>query len=347
MNPNSSSLATTGTGTDADLPDLDIEAIRETAHALAPALLRTPTAPLHGPTIERLLGHADVRLKLELFQRTGTFKARGALNVVRGLTPEQKARGITAMSAGNHAVAAAFAAREAGVSARIVVQASANPARVAMARAYGAELLIAPDGASGFAMAEALVRDEGRTFIHPFEGIATSLGTATVGLEFAAQEPGLDVVLVAVGGGGLGGGVAAALHKLLPACRVIGIEPEGADVMRRSFEAGSPQRMQQLSTIADSLAPPMTTPTAYGLCRRHMERIVTVDDDAICRAMAVLFRDAKLAVEPAGAAALAALLGPLRDELRGLRTGLVVCGANLDAETYMRQLARGEALLAG
>jgi threonine dehydratase len=335
----------TTTAADHDLPDLDLEAIRETARALAPALLRTPTAPLHGPTVERLLGRADVRLKLELFQRTGTFKARGALNAVRRLSAEQKALGITAMSAGNHAVAAAFAAREAGVSARIVIQASANPARVAMARAYGAELLVAPDGATGFAMAEALVRDEGRTFIHPFEGEATSLGTATVGLEFAEQEPGLDAVLVAVGGGGLGSGVATAIRKLQPSCRVIGVEPEGADVMRRSFEAGSPQRMERPSSIADSLAPPMTTPTAYGLCRRHMERIVTVSDDQICRAMAVLFRDAKLAVEPAGAAALAALLGPLREELSGLRVGLIVCGANLDAETYMRQLTRGEELL--
>lgn len=330
-----------------DLPDLDPAAIRETARANTDALLRTPVAPLHGATVERLLGRADVVMKLELFQRTGTFKARGALNSVRRLTPAQKALGITAVSAGNHAVAAAFAAREAGVSAKIVIQASANPARAALARSYGAELLVAPDGATGFAMAEALVRDEQRSFIHPFEGEAVSLGTATLGLEFAEQAPQLDVVLVAVGGGGLASGVAAAIRQQLPSCRVIGVEPEGADVMRRSFEAGSPQRMDKLSTIADSLAPPMTLPMAYGLCRRYMERIVTVSDDEICRAMAVMFRDAKLAVEPAGATALAALLGPLRDELRGARVGLVVCGANIDAETYGQQLARGERLLAG
>jgi threonine dehydratase len=332
------------------LPDLELDAIRDTARANADALLRTPVAPLHGATIERLIGRADVLMKLELFQRTGTFKARGALNSVRRLTAAQKALGITAVSAGNHAVAAAFAAREAGVSAKIVIQASANPARAALARSYGAQLLVAPDGATGFAMAEALVRDEQRSFIHPFEGEAVSLGTATLGLEFAEQASALDmvldVVLVAVGGGGLASGVATAIRKMLPSCRVIGVEPEGADVMRRSFEAGSPQRMDKLSTIADSLAPPMTLPMAYGLCRRHMERIVTVSDDEICRAMAVMFRDAKLAVEPAGATALAALLGPLREELRGARTGLIVCGANIDAETFAQQLARGERLLA-
>jgi threonine dehydratase len=329
----------------AELPDLELEAIHETAQANAHALIRTPIAPLHGATVERFLGRMDVQMKLELFQRTGTFKARGALNAVRLLTPEQKALGITAMSAGNHAVAAAFAAREAGLSAKIVVQASANKARLALARSYGAELLIANDGASGFAMAEALVRDEGRSFIHPFEGLATSLGTATVGLEFAEQAPDLDVVLVAVGGGGLASGVATAIRKMLPHSRVIGVEPEGADVMRRSFAAGEPLRMEKLSTIADSLSPPMTLPMAYGLCKRHIERIVTVSDDEICRAMAVMFRDAKLAVEPAGATALAALLGPLREELQGQRVGLIVCGANLDAQTYAQQLARGEQLL--
>jgi len=327
---------------DPQLPDLDLAAIRATARENAADVLHTPVAPLHGATVHRLLGAADTWMKLELFQRTGSFKARGALTAVRRLTPEQRARGITAVSAGNHAVAAAFAAQQAGVSAKIVVLASANPARMALARSYGAELLVAPDGASGFAMVEALVRDEQRTFIHPFEGESPSLGTATVGLEFAEQVPDMDAVLVAIGGGGLASGLSAAIRKMQPNCRVIGVEPEGNDVMSRSFAAGSPQRQEKSSTIADSLAPPMTLPMAYGLCRRHIERVVTVSDDAICRAMAVLFRDAKLAVEPAGAAALAALLGPLRDELRGKRVGVVVCGANIDAETFSQQLARGE-----
>ncbi|MES2529999.1 MAG: threonine/serine dehydratase [Pseudomonadota bacterium] len=326
----------------AALPDLDLEDIRATAAALKGAILETPVAPLHGMTVQRLLGDQDIWMKLELFQHTGSFKARGALNVARQLTPEQRERGITAVSAGNHAIAAAFAARKVGVSAKIVVQATANPARVALARAYGAELLTAPDGAAGFAMVEALMRDEGRTFIHPFEGMSTSLGTATIGLEFVEQVPDLDAVIVAVGGGGLASGVATAIRKLQPKTRVFGVEPETADVMRRSFEAGSPQQMSKPSSVADSLAPPMTTPTAYGLCRRHIERMVTVSDDDICRALAVLFRDAKLAVEPAGAAALAALMGPLRSELQGAKVGLIVCGANMDAAGYSQLLARGE-----
>uniref|UniRef100_UPI000D37C4B1 threonine/serine dehydratase n=1 Tax=unclassified Variovorax TaxID=663243 RepID=UPI000D37C4B1 len=327
---------------DDTLPDLELDDIRATAAALEGAVLRTPVAPLHGHTVQRLLGTHDTWMKLELFQHTGSFKARGALNVARQLTPAQRDKGITAVSAGNHAIAAAFAAQQAGVSAKIVVQATANPARVALARAYGAELLTAPDGAAGFAMVEALMRDEGRTFIHPFEGRFTSLGAATLGLEFGEQVPDMDAVIVAVGGGGLASGVATAIRKLLPKARVFGVEPEGADVMRRSFEAGAPQHMAKPTSVADSLAPPMTTPTAYGLCRRHIERMVTVSDDEICRALAVLFRDAKLAVEPAGAAALAALLGPLRDELRGAKVGLIVCGANMDAAGYGQLLARGE-----
>ena len=329
-----------------DLPRLELSQMREAQQRLAPHVRRTPVMPVTGLRLDALLGaKTELWAKLELFQLTGTFKARGALNVALQLSPEQRARGITAVSAGNHAIAAAYAAATVGTSAKIVVQASANPARMALARSFGAELVVCPDGPTAFAEAERIVADEGRSFIHPFEGEHTSLGTAGVGLEFAEQVPGLDAVLVAVGGGGLAGGVAAALKTLNPRCRVFGVEPTGADAMRRSFDAGQPVRLAQVQTIADSLAPPMTLPVAYGLCRRYLDDVVCVDDDAICRALAVSFSDAKLAVEPAGAAALAGLLGPLRDELAGRRVGIIVCGANIDAESFGRFLARGSALL--
>lgn len=325
-----------------DLPHLPLAQMREAQQRLAPHVRRTPVTPVSGLGLDALLGaRTEVWAKLELFQLTGTFKARGALNVALQLTPEQRARGITAVSAGNHAVAAAYAAAAVGASAKIVVQASANPVRMALARSYGAELVVCPDGPSAFAEAERIVKDEGRFFIHPFEGLHTSLGTSTVGLEFAEQVPDLDAVLVAVGGGGLASGVAAALKAINPRCRVFGVEPTGADAMRQSFDAGKPVRLAQVQTIADSLAPPMTLPVAYGLCRRYLDDVVCVDDDAICRALAVSFGDLKLAVEPAGAAALAGLLGPLRNELSGRRVGIIVCGANIDAESFSRFLARG------
>lgn len=169
-------------------------------------------------SVRRLLGDADVWMKLELFQCTGSFKARGTLTAVR------------------------------------LVLASANPARMALARSYGAELLVAPDGATAFAMDVTLVRDEQRTFIHPFEGVSSSLGTTTVGLEFAEQLPGLVAALAAVGRCCMASGVPAAVRKLQPNCRVIGVEPEDNDVMRCSFAAGSPQGQEKSPTIADSLA---------------------------------------------------------------------------------------------
>ena len=167
-------------------PSLSLADMRATAARLAPHVLRTPVALLHGRHVDPLLaGMASVHLKLELFQRTGTFKARGALNAVMALDAAARERGITAASAGNHAVAAAFAARAAGTTARLMVQSSANPVRLALTRSYGAEVILAPDGPAAFAGAEQLVRDEGRTMIHPFEGPLTSLGTATLGLELS------------------------------------------------------------------------------------------------------------------------------------------------------------------
>ncbi|SDV51247.1 threonine/serine dehydratase [Chitinasiproducens palmae] len=326
---------------------INADTIRETAQALRGRIVDTPVAPLSGRHVEKLLGpDADVWMKLELFQKTGTFKARGALNVARHFTDEERARGVTAVSAGNHAVAAAFAAREIGASAKIVVQASANPQRLAAARSYGAELILQPDGQSAFAEMERLIAEEGRTMIHPFEGPRTSLGTATLGLEFVEQVADLDAVIVAIGGGGLASGVAAATKIFRPTCEVFGVEPEDADVMRRSFDAGEPVRMPRPSTtIADSLAPPMTLPMSYALCRRYLDGLVTVSDDEIRRALAVLFQDGKLAVEPAAAAALAALLGPLRERLAGRRVGVIVCGANIDRVTFGTLLERGTALL--
>lgn len=328
-------------------PTLALAEMRATAERLAPHIVRTPVAPLQGRHVDALLaGMASVHMKLELLQRTGTFKARGALNAVMALDAAARQRGITAASAGNHAVAAAFAAKAAGTSAKIMVQASANPVRLALTRSFGAEVIIAPDGAAAFAGAERLAREEGRSMIHPFDGPLTSLGTSTLGLELVEQLPDVDAVVVAVGGGGLASGLAAAVKALRPGCRIYGVEPAGANAMQRSFESGEPTRLERVDTIADSLAPPMSLPYSFGLCRAHLEKVVTVSDDEICRALALQFFDAKLAVEPAGAAALAGAIGPLRGELQGQRVALIVCGANIDREGFCRFLARGEALLA-
>lgn len=330
-----------------DLTPPTLAAIEANAAALRGLIRETPVIPWDEPGIARFLGAGTrVTLKLELFQHTGTFKARGALTNVRALTPEQLARGVTAVSAGNHAVAVSWAAKRAGTSAKVVMPRTANPARVALSRALGAEIVLLDDVGRAFDEVQRIEREEGRTFVHPFEGPRTALGTATLGLEFIRQAPDLDAVVVPVGGGGLAAGVACAVKQAAPSCQVFGVEPSGADSMSRSFAAGEPVKAGTITTIADSLAPPFSLPYSFALCRRFLDDLVLVDDDALCRALALVFQGAKLAVEPAGAATTAGLIGPLRERLAGKHVGLIVCGSNIDPATYATYLALGAALLA-
>jgi threonine dehydratase len=324
-----------------DITALSLDAIRVNTAALASDIRRTSCLTLDSGLIARLLGGGAAVLKLECFQHTGTFKARGALSVARSLDADQRARGITAASAGNHAIAAAWAARQVGASAKVVIQSNANPFRVALARAEQAEVIMKPPGAKTFAEAERLVAEEGRTFIHPFEGPLTSLGTAGVGLELMEDASDLDAVVVSIGGGGLISGIAAAVKQINPACKVYGVEPVGADSMHRSMVAGAPVQLDAVSTIADSLGAPMALPLGHALCQAHVDEIVLLDDDMICAGMIAFQQEAKLAVEPAAGAALAAVIGPLRDKLQGKRVGVIVCGANIDAETYLKLMQRG------
>jgi threonine dehydratase len=325
-------------------PALTLAEIEETRAMIAPHVVRTPVHDWQGREIEALLAPGTrVNLKLELFQKSGTFKARGAVSKVLRLSPDELARGITAVSAGNHAIAAAYAAATVGASAKVVMMGSANPARVAACRALGAEVVTAPDGRTAFEMVEAIARNEGRTFIHPFEGPYTAMGTATLGAEWLEQVPDLEAVIIAIGGGGLCGGASAAIKLLKPDCLVFGVEPTGSDTMTRSFAQGSPIDHAEVKTIADSLAPPFALPYSFGLCRANVDEIVLVDDDQIRAAMALLFGEMKLAVEPAAAAATAALVGPLRDTLAGKKVGVLVCGSNIDFDTFERHMRQAAA----
>lgn len=316
---------------------LSLAEIRVAAQTLAGRIATTPTHQLRGPEIVAALGaQTQVFLKLELFQLTGTFKARAALLNALTLSDEQRSRGVTAISAGNHAIAVAFAAASIGTTAKVVMIASANPLRVELCKAYGGEILFAADAHLGFEQVQRVVQEEGRTLIHPFEGRTTALGTATVGLELLEQVTDLDAVIVPIGGGGLCAGIASAVKLLAPACQVFGVEPEGADSMYRSFAAGEPRSIERVATIADSLGAPYALPISFELCRRNVDQLVRVSDDELRSAMRFLLRNAKLAVEPAAAAATAALLGPLRGSLHGKRVGLIVCGSNIDDATFAK-----------
>ena len=317
----------------------------QTAHqALTGLVVQTPVWRWASQDVVQHLGaETELYLKLELFQHTGTFKPRGALTVMRNLEQATLAKGVTAVSAGNHAIAVAFAAQLLGTTAKVVMPKTANPFRVATCRAYGAEVELVEHVALAFERVQQIQQEEGRYFVHPFEGPDTILGTATVGLEFCTQVADLDAVVIPIGGGGLCAGMATAIKLMRPDCLVFGVEPVGADTMHRSFAAGSPQSISAVHTIADSLGAPHAAPYSFSLCQHFVDELVLVNDDEIRRAMALLFRSMKLAVEPAGATATAALWGPLRDRLRGRRVGVIVCGANIDIDTFAACVKQGEA----
>ena len=314
----------------------------QTAARLAGRVLETPVWRWQtGVVQEQLAPATEVWLKLELFQRTGSFKLRGALNVLASLAPDALKRGVVAASAGNHAMTVAYAARSVGTHAAVCMPRHASPARIAACRADGAQVMLTDTVHEAFALAQQFVEQDGRTMIHPFDGPRTAEGTATVGLELMQQVPDLEAVVVPIGGGGLCGGIAAAVKQLRPSCEVYGVEPYGADAMYRSFQAGEPMRLEQVDTVADSLGAPYALPYSYGVCRHFVDDIVRVSDDELCRSMHHLFRDMKLVAEPAAASATAALLGPLRQRLEGRRVGLIVCGSNIDPARFAQLLERG------
>jgi threonine dehydratase len=314
-----------------------IEEIRALRDRLSAQTIRTPVTRC--AAIEDELGNGTrVLAKLEFLQRTGTFKARGALATLQSLSAKEQKNGVTAVSAGNHAIATAFAAEAVGTTAKVVMTRSANPSRVAACKSFGAEVIMADDVHQGFALAQKIRDEEGRFFVHPFEGPSIALGTGTVGLEICEQVDEFDAIVVPVGGGGLIGGISNAVKQLRPGVEVIGVEPEGADSMHRSFESGKPESIETVMTIADSLGAPFAMPYSFELTRKNVDRLVLIDDSQLRKAMGFLFQSMSIAVEPACAATTAALLGPLRESLQGKRVVLVMCGSNIDWATFSQQV---------
>ncbi|MHA1543630.1 MAG: threonine ammonia-lyase, partial [Alphaproteobacteria bacterium] len=179
-------------------------------------------------------------------------------------------------------------------------------------------------------------KEEGLSFVHPFEGPYTFLGTATCGLEFAESAGELDALIIAIGGGGLCSGVSTAFKHLQPDIKIYGVEPYGACTMWKSFQSGKPETIDSIDTIADSLGAPMSLEGGIELCRRNLEEIVRLEDSEMIAAMRLMFEDLKLAVEPGTAATIAALMGPLNERLKGKRVGLLICGSNISKDDFKK-----------
>ncbi|MFC5428102.1 threonine/serine dehydratase [Paraburkholderia denitrificans] len=317
------------------IPSLDDIASQH--FTLTPWVLRTPVFDRHDFF---LLEGTLINFKFELLQASGSFKVRGAFTHLLALDATQRSAGVTCVSGGNHAIAVSYAAMRLGISAKVVLFRTASAARIAQCRRFGAEILVANSSAEAFDIVRRVEAEEGRYFVHPFNGYRTVLGTATLGYEWATQAPDLDAVILPIGGGGLAAGVSLALRLANPRVHIYGVEPETADAMSRSFAANHTVHISHMHSIADSLMAPHTEQYSYELCRRHVDRIVTVSDDDLRASMRVLFDELKLAVEPACATATAGLLGPLRDAVRGKRVGILLCGTNTDPATLSGHLAR-------
>ena len=315
--------------------DVSLATIESVANNLANRIVRTPTVKYVGSPIPGL-DDGELYVKLELLQHAGSFKARGALNSIMNL--DNPAAGVTAFSAGNHAIAVAFAAQQCGVSAKVVMPKTANPFRVERCQYWGAEIVLGETIGDLMSIVELHQRQEQRVLVHPFEGERTIQGAATVGLELCQDIPRLDAVVVPVGGGGLISGIASVVKQLQPDCLVIGVEPENAQGMASSRHAGEPLSSVSVNTIADSLGAPMHLPNSFALVQQHVDELVQVSDDQLRDAMRLMHKELKLAVEPACSAAMAALHGPLKNRLHAKRIAIIACGSNIDIQTYSQHV---------
>jgi threonine dehydratase len=318
---------------------LDLAAVKTARETIAGRLHVTPTL-----SAARIGRQANVKLflKCENLQKTGSFKVRGVLNKLRHLGDEEKAHGVVTVSAGNHAQALAWAAREAGVKATVVMPEAASTAKIDASREYGAEVVLyGENSGQAFARARELERDRKLTFIHPFDDEMICAGAGTTGLELLEQVDDLDVVVIGIGGGGLITGMLVALKESKPSLRVYGVEPSGAPSMRMSLDQGHAVHLDTVKTIADGLAAPMAGELNYQIVRKYVDDVVLIDDATIARGGKELLFSAKLLAEPAGAAATAAILAraiPLR---AGERVAAVVSGGNLNVARLEEMLALG------
>lgn len=305
--------------------------IEQARKRIAPYVRHTPLLPL--PSLRDDM-HPLLRLKLENLQVSGSFKARGVFNHLLQLDATQRARGVIAASGGNHGLALAYGAWRLGLPATIYLPATASADRVARVEAWGARVI--PHGTNwDDAHTEALAHAtaEGLYYVHPFDDAYTLAGQGTLGLELLDDLPDLDCVLIAIGGGGLISGMAAAIKQRRPQVRIIGVEPVGASSMQRSLEADRVVELPAVQTIADTHAPRAVSARTLALTRRYVDEIVLVEDTAMVAAMRWLWTEANQLVEPAGAAVIAALQSGATDISAANCPVALICGGNAAAES--------------
>ncbi len=311
---------------------LSLKHIQSARQRIAPCIRRTPLTP-SATLSERL--KTNVYVKLELFQKTGSFKVRGAFNKALSLTPEERERGIVAVSGGNHAQAVGYVARALGLRSLVLMPETTPRNYVEATRGYGAQIKFAATAAAAFAEVAEFER-EGWVYIHPFDDPLVIAGQGTVGLEILEDVPQATDIIISIGGGGFAGGLATAIKALKPAVRIWGVETEGADCMARSLAAGKIVALEAITSIARTLGAPAPSEVTFGLARQYLEGVTVVPDSEAALALLFLLERLKVLTEPAAACTLAAA-DRLRDKFSPERhVVLVLCGGNYSVEDLTR-----------
>ncbi len=314
------------------------EQVRRAAASISGRLNRTPM--FSSATLSRETG-ANVFLKAELFQRTGSFKVRGILAKTVSLTPEESRGGVVTVSAGNAAAAVAYSAALEGIDALVCMWPGVSPLKVAAVQGYGATVdQEAANSIEAFARATEFAA-QGRTFVHPFDDDTVIAGHASLGLELVEDCPDVEVVVCPIGGGGLVSGVCVGVKEARPDARIVGIEPEGADGMRRALEAGKPVQITPVS-VADGLTTPYAGERCLRVCQALLDELHLVTEAEIERGFRFLYQRAKLAVEGAAAAGTGALLAGKIPDIEGKTVVVIVSGGNVAAQTVADILGRDE-----
>jgi threonine dehydratase len=313
------------------------ERITETERRIRPYIRRTPVVEVDGGDFG--LDSIRLVLKLESLQHTGSFKPRGAFANL--LMREVPAAGVVAATGGNHGAAVAYAAQRLGKPARIFVPTVASRSKIERIRSCGAELVVTGERyADALAASEKWAAESGALRVHAFDQVETLLGQGTVGMEFEEQDADLDTLLVAVGGGGLIGGISAWYGGRV---KIIGVEPEAAPTLERALAAGKPVDAPAGGIAADSLAPKRVGEIMFPIAQKWVEKVALVTDEAIVEAQEALWNRLRVVAEPGGAAAFAALLSGRYKPERGERVGVVVCGGNTTAVDFSDRVEKGAA----
>jgi threonine dehydratase len=315
---------------------MDITAIKEARERIQPYIKRTPLE--HSETLSKYLG-TNVWVKLELFQKTGSFKVRGAFNKLLSLSAEERKRGVVAISGGNHAQAVAYASSVLNVDAVVLMPESTPQNYVEATKNYGATVDLQPTIAIAFEKIKNY-EAEGRIFIHPFDDPLVMAGQGTLGLEIMEDLPGVTDIIVSIGGGGFGGGVSTAVKAMKPGVKIWGVETIGADAMSQAINAGHPVELAAITSIAKTLGAPSVSARTLALAQEHLEEVLVVPDEEAVKALKFILERLKILTEPAASCTLAAALR-LKDQFNSNNNlVLIFCGGNLSVEDLCKYVGK-------